>query len=473
MALRTLHPAGFLQGLFPSAQASLRPSIAAPLLERCRTAVLPSIWIPIPGIVSGLWEGILRAVPKKKTSHMKKRHRFMHNNKLKDVTALNKCSSCIQQWMKNGFNKLTGKGETGEPSEASGTNPQDGKVQTHPFPHPFPQSSPANPPQSRQYLQTHTVPSAHPTDIFSLAATPTHLLSASGSSSLKIHSTTASNPDDPNPYPLAQTLQNAHKLGAHHICASGDGKTAASAGFGGEIKVWELSEGEGEGWVEKGKIVDDVKAGELWAIALSQDGRYLAGTTYDGRVNVWDTNTLTSGEGGAEKIREYETKGSFGLSVALSSDGELTASGHANGSVYIFNNSTGRLAHSLQGLVKPVRTVAFSPACKFLAAGGDSKIIALYDVQNGEQVANLSGSNSWIMSLDWSSSGEWLLSGAYDGKAKVWSVERRECVATQTESDKTLWAVKWLPKTAAMRNETFATAGANQSISFYREASGS
>lgn len=94
MALRTLHPAGFLQGLFPSAQASLRPSIAAPLLERCRTAVLPSIWIPIPGIVSGLWEGILRAVPKKKTSHMKKRHRFMHNNKLKDVTALNKCSSC-------------------------------------------------------------------------------------------------------------------------------------------------------------------------------------------------------------------------------------------------------------------------------------------------------------------------------------------------------------------------------------------
>jgi superkiller protein 8 len=61
---------------------------------------------------------------------------------------------------------------------------------------------------------------------------------------------------------------------------------------------------------------------------------------------------------------------------------------------------------------------------------------------------------------------------AYDGKAKVWSVERRECVATQTESDKTLWAVKWLPKTAMTRNETFVTVGANRSISFYREASG-
>jgi len=218
----------------------------------------------------------------------------------------------------------------------------------------------------------------------------------------------------------------------------------------------------------------DIKAGEIWAIALSEDGKYLAGTTYDGRVNVWDTNTLTTSEKGtAEKVREYETKGSFGMSIDLSSDGSLTASGHVNGSVHLFNNNTGRLAHSLQGLIKPVRTVAFSPACKFLAAGGDAKVIALYDVHSGEQVANLTGSGSWIMSLDWSSSGEYLLSGAYDGKAKVWSVERRECVATQTESDKTLWAVKWLPKSAATRNETFATAGANKSISFYREATGS
>jgi superkiller protein 8 len=230
-------------------------------------------------------------------------------------------------------------------------------------------------------------------------------------------------------------------------------------------------------------------AGEIWAIALSEDGQFLAATTFDGRINVWDLTAL-SPSAQATKLREYETKGSFGMSVALSSDGEFTASGHANGAVYLFNNTTGRLAHSLQGLVKPVRTVAFSPASKFLAAGGDAKVIALYDVKNGEQVANLTGSQSWVMSLDWSTSGENLLSGyvfplpscsksmltlfcsAYDGKAKVWSVERRECVATQTESDKTLWAVKWLPKTPMTRNETFVTVGANRSISFYREASG-
>lgn len=55
--------------------------------------------------------------------------------------------------------------------------------------------------------------------------------------------------------------------------------------------------------------------------------------------------------------------------------------------------------------------MAFSPASKFLAAAGDAKLIALYDVKNGEQVANLTGSGSWIMSLDWSPTGEYLLSG--------------------------------------------------------------
>ncbi|KAG9582251.1 WD40 repeat-like protein, partial [Aureobasidium melanogenum] len=500
MSLRAAPSMGFLQSFLAVASASLRPAGLSrsflPIGARTWPApLLPSIVIPIPGLVSDIWESILKAVPKKKTSHMKKRHRQMAGKGLKDVTSLNKCSGCgrvkrahylcphcvmsIKKWFSNDFSP---KKEKSEWTEWEKEDQQQRKDQRgYNSKHFSPTRRPPNPTlptpwQSKQYLQTHTIPDASPADIYSVATTSSQLITASGSSSLHVYSTAPTN-DENNPYPLVQTLQDAHKLGAHHIAVSANGKTAASAGFGGELKVWSIDD-ESSQWALKGSIIDDSKtaqaknAGELWAVALSEDGQFLAATTFDGRINVWDLNTLSPSGEGATKLREYETKGSFGMSVALSADGEFTASGHANGAVYLFNNTTGRLAHSLQGLVKPVRTVAFSPASKFLAAAGDAKIIALYDVKNGEQVANLTGSQSWVMSLDWSTSGENLLSGAYDGKAKVWSVERRECVATQTESDKTLWAVKWLPKTSMTRNETFVTAGANRSISFYREASG-
>ena len=58
-------------------------------------------------------------------------------------------------------------------------------------------------------------------------------------------------------------------------------------------------------------MLDGNKAGEIWAIALSEDGQYLAATSVDGRINVWDN--LANGA----KIREFETKGSFGMCIDL------------------------------------------------------------------------------------------------------------------------------------------------------------
>ena len=87
---------------------------------------------------------------------------------------------------------------------------------------------------------------AHITDIFSLAVTPTQIISASGSSGLKLHSTT-----DPD-FPPSQTLDRAHKLGCHHVTTSKNGLKAASAGFGGEVKIWSVQDGQ---WTEEGKIV--------------------------------------------------------------------------------------------------------------------------------------------------------------------------------------------------------------------------
>jgi large subunit ribosomal protein L32 len=68
--------------------------ISLPPVPSLAFAIPSAIQLNVPGMLEGLWESILRAVPKKKTSHMKKRHRQMAGKALKDVTALNKCSAC-------------------------------------------------------------------------------------------------------------------------------------------------------------------------------------------------------------------------------------------------------------------------------------------------------------------------------------------------------------------------------------------
>ncbi|KAK4141183.1 uncharacterized protein C8A04DRAFT_39315 [Dichotomopilus funicola] len=429
----SLHPR--LVNPFSTSRIQFRmQNVALPLFPSLTLAVPVGLQLGLPplgSILEDIWESVLKAVPKKKTSHMKKRHRQMAGKALKDVTSLCKCPAC-------------------------------GEIK-------------------RMHYLCPNCAATHPAEIFSLAPTPTAVLSASGSSSLVVHDTTQAT------FPLQQTIPNAHKLGCHHICTArgGLGNIAASVGFGGEIKVWSIPKSEDGGssnkeWSLQWELAPTkTGGGDVWAVALSADEGYLACTTSDGRIHVWDIQAQ-------EKIQTYETgargSGSFAMAVDLSRDGRLTASGHESGGVYVFNNDAGRMVYSLSGLSKPVRTVAFSPGCKRLAAAGNAGVIAVYDMEHGEHVGNLTAPSSrpaWITSLDWNDTGEYLLTASLDGKVKVWDAGRSVCVATHSETDTALWSARWLPKTERAlgpgmgKSELFCAAGASRSITFYREATGS
>ncbi|KAL9625821.1 MAG: hypothetical protein Q9160_000141 [Pyrenula sp. 1 TL-2023] len=165
-------------------------------------------------------------------------------------------------------------------------------------------------------------------------------------------------------YPIAQSFPDAHTLGAHHVVANQAGTKAVTVGFGGEIRLWDYKDAQ---WIEALKIPRD-KTVDYWAPAVSPDGQFLAVTTHTGVIVVWDIL------GSPKHVYNMETQGHFGLT-------------------------------------KAVRAVSFSPGGKLLAAAGDSRLIGLYDVASGEQVAIFSGHDAWITSLDWSHTGEYLLSG--------------------------------------------------------------
>ncbi|THC98212.1 hypothetical protein EYZ11_002294 [Aspergillus tanneri] len=95
MALRSLPSAIFSQMIsrpLPFA-AGRWPRYVLNSPARLVPAAFP---LNIPGLLSGIWDSVLRAVPKKKTSHMKKRHRQMAGKGLKDLKSLNTCPGCGQ-----------------------------------------------------------------------------------------------------------------------------------------------------------------------------------------------------------------------------------------------------------------------------------------------------------------------------------------------------------------------------------------
>lgn len=118
MAALPIPSPALLRAFLPIARAQiLHPtSRHLPVLS----SFLPAALAPIPTLLDTIWDGLLNAVPKKKTSHMKKRTRQLASGKgLKDVTALNHCSACgrvkrahvlcpycvssIRRWISTGF----------------------------------------------------------------------------------------------------------------------------------------------------------------------------------------------------------------------------------------------------------------------------------------------------------------------------------------------------------------------------------
>ncbi|KAF2233906.1 hypothetical protein EV356DRAFT_502822 [Viridothelium virens] len=104
-AVRHYPSSHFLSAFLPVAFASLQPAAHTfrthlwqrfPLLQT--TCALPiAIGSGISSTLRDIWESVLRAVPKKKTTHSKKRHRQLAGKALQDATALNKCSGCGRQ----------------------------------------------------------------------------------------------------------------------------------------------------------------------------------------------------------------------------------------------------------------------------------------------------------------------------------------------------------------------------------------
>lgn len=180
-------------------------------------------------------------------------------------------------------------------------------------------------------------------------------------------------------------------------------------------------------------------AAPLEGIALSPDARMAATAGRDGSVQLWDTSTGT-------RIVAWKAHRSAVNALAFSPDGRTLATASDDTMVMLWNalgQEAVRIAE-LRGHTAPVRALAFSPDGRQLASGGADRSIRIWDTLSHASVRTLAGHAGVVLSLAYSGDGGRLASGSTDRSVLVWDPATGTALQDPIELAETPCGVAWL-----------------------------
>ncbi len=135
-----------------------------------------------------------------------------------------------------------------------------------------------------------------------------------------------------------------------------------------------------------------------------------------GRLSHWPSSEMV--------ISNFGALGGEVLSTALSPDGRRTVSSSGDGTVRVWNATTGEAETGpFTGHTAGVRSVAFSPDGQRIVSGSFDRTISVRNATTGEtEVGPLTGHTDSVSSVAFSPDGQRIVSGSLDKTIRVWAV---------------------------------------------------
>jgi WD40 repeat protein len=210
-----------------------------------------------------------------------------------------------------------------------------------------------------------------------------------------------------------ETLEG-HNDTVTSVAFSPDGKTIATSGVDGVVKIWDA--------VSRREVLT-LKWGaqpvtSVTSIAFSPDGRALAVASADNTVRLWDT----AGPQKEPSVLRGPTAPLY--AVAFSPDAATLAAGGEDKAVWVWRlNDAAGGARALKGHEDMVRALAYSPDGKTLASASNDGTVRLWDaLAPSPRPTTLASQTQPFLSLSFSADGATIAAGGDDGAINLWNV---------------------------------------------------
>ncbi|KAG2440562.1 hypothetical protein HYH02_010146 [Chlamydomonas schloesseri] len=207
-------------------------------------------------------------------------------------------------------------------------------------------------------------------------------------------------------------------------------------------------------------------AAHVASCSWSPNSKWLASGSWDRTVRVWDAAssachaTLQGHTGDVTSVQWCPVRaGKLGKLGKVA--GIPLASASQDGSLRVWDVTTGECVKQLQGHDGSVLSLSWSPDGSKLASGGLDTTVKVWEAAEGTCLLTLEGHNDRVCSVAWSPDGTGLVSGGWDGGLRLWSVASSEdakctCVfkvkveGKQQEQPARIFGVAWSPDGKAL-----------------------
>jgi WD40 repeat protein/predicted ATPase len=200
-----------------------------------------------------------------------------------------------------------------------------------------------------------------------------------------------------------------HPTPVTSVMWSAEGQLLASGDDEGYIRLWTVDK------TEPAVCVKTIHGHTDWvdALAFAPDTSALASASWDGTVKLWEVSS-----GHLQQTLSGHTDRVGRL--AWSSDGRTLASGGRDHTIWLWDVVQRSYRAALHEHSGPIYGLAFTPDSRSLLSGSEDGTVRVWDMGSGQCIRVIQGYAAFLYVVDWSPDGGQLVSGSLDTLVTIW-----------------------------------------------------